>query len=62
MGENSLSFSLYFWTANFDNWVNLRTEVTAGVYKALNETGIVIPVGTAPAPRQSGAEAGDGGR
>ena len=62
MGENSLSFSVRFWTANFDNWVNLRTEVTAGVYKALNEAAIVIPVGTAPAPHQSGAQAGDTGR
>ncbi len=62
MGETSLRFSLRFWTANFDNWENVRTEVTDGVYQALNEAGIVIPVGTAPPPRQAGAQAGDGGR
>jgi small-conductance mechanosensitive channel len=62
MGETSLGFSLRFWTANFDNWVNLRTEVTAEVYKALNEAGIAFPVGVAPAPRQSGGQTSDGGR
>jgi potassium-dependent mechanosensitive channel len=58
MGENSLSFSLRFWTANFDNWVNVKTEVTAGVYKALIESGIAIPTGTAPTPRPSDTQTG----
>ena len=54
MVENCLQFSLRFWTMNFDIWEDLKTEVTAGIYQALNEAGIVIPVGTTP-PRQAGS-------
>jgi small-conductance mechanosensitive channel len=42
-GESSLDFVLWFWTANFGEWVQIRSDVYAGVYEALTEAGIKIP-------------------
>ncbi len=42
-GESSLDFLLRFWTANFDEWVQTRSEVTVRVNAALREAGIEIP-------------------
>ena len=42
-GDSSLNFSLRFWTANFDEWLNLKSEITVLVNKALNDANIEIP-------------------
>ncbi len=43
MGESSLDFRLLFWTAKFDEWVRIRSEVTFGVHDILVENNIEIP-------------------
>jgi len=42
-GDSSLNFRLRFWTADFDNWVNIRSEVTVAVNNAIVAAGIEIP-------------------
>ncbi len=42
-GESSLDFSLRAWTANFDDWVRIRSELMSAIHAALNEAGIEIP-------------------
>ncbi len=42
-GDSSLNFSLRFWTDNFEEWLNLKSEVTVQVNNALNEAKIEIP-------------------
>jgi small-conductance mechanosensitive channel len=62
-GASSLNFRLQFWTANFDDFFRIRSEMTVGVNKALREAGITIPFpqqdvyvkslpGTAPPPKK----------
>ncbi|MEJ2051237.1 MAG: mechanosensitive ion channel, partial [Calditrichota bacterium] len=42
-GDSSLNFSLRFWTDNFEEWLNLKSEVTVMVSNALKEANIEIP-------------------
>ena len=42
-GESSIDFTLRFWTADFDRWQQLASEVTIDVYEALGRAGIEIP-------------------
>jgi small-conductance mechanosensitive channel len=42
-GDSSLDFALRFWTADFDDWMNVQSDVLAAVNAALGEAGIEIP-------------------
>jgi len=43
MGESSLDFRLLFWTAKFDEWVRIRSEITFSVHDVLVKNDIEIP-------------------
>jgi small-conductance mechanosensitive channel len=43
MGESSLDFRLLFWTANFEEWLRIRSEVIFGVHDILYANDISIP-------------------
>ena len=43
MGESSLDFRLLFWTANFEEWLRIRSEVVFSIHDVLNQNGITIP-------------------
>jgi small-conductance mechanosensitive channel len=43
MGESSLDFRLLFWTANFEEWLRIRSEVIFAIHDILYENNIVIP-------------------
>lgn len=42
-GESSLNFELRFWSAWQDSWLQLQSDVTVAVARALREAGIEIP-------------------
>jgi small-conductance mechanosensitive channel len=42
-GDSSLDFAIWIWTANFDGWWQLRTDVFTAAFEALAEAGIEIP-------------------
>jgi small-conductance mechanosensitive channel len=42
-GESSLDFSARVWTAEFEEWLRIRSDVSVKIYKALHEAGIEIP-------------------
>jgi small-conductance mechanosensitive channel len=42
-GDSSLDFSLRFWTADFDDWMIVQSDVLAAVEAALRGAGIEIP-------------------
>jgi small-conductance mechanosensitive channel len=42
-GDSSLNFRLQFWTANFDDFFRIQSEITVAVHDALKEAGITIP-------------------
>ena len=42
-GESSLDFELRVWTGNLATWVELKSELTVAVNRALREAGIRIP-------------------
>lgn len=42
-GESSLNFELRFWSARQDTWLQLQSDVTVAVARALHEAGIEIP-------------------
>jgi len=42
-GESSLDFSLRFWTAEYENWLQLHSNLAVEVNQALQEAGIEIP-------------------
>jgi len=42
-GDSSLDFELRFWTANFETWMSLRTEISVSIYEAFEKAGITIP-------------------
>jgi small-conductance mechanosensitive channel len=42
-GESALEFSLRFWTADFDSWQVLASDVMIEVHARLGEAGITIP-------------------
>jgi small-conductance mechanosensitive channel len=43
LGESSLDFELRFWTADFERWQVLASDVMAEVYASLGRAGIQIP-------------------
>jgi small-conductance mechanosensitive channel len=42
-GESSLDFQLRAWTSDFDNWIQIRSELAVAVCAALADAGITIP-------------------
>ena len=42
-GQSSLNFRLMFWTATFDDFFRIRSEVYVAVSDALQEAGVTIP-------------------
>jgi len=42
-GESALNFELRFWSSQQDTWLQLQSDVTVAVAKALREAGIEIP-------------------
>ncbi len=42
-GDSTLDFSLRFWTGDFDDWMNVQSDVLAAVERALREAGVEIP-------------------
>jgi small-conductance mechanosensitive channel len=42
-GESALNFELRFWSARQDTWLDLQSNVTVAVAKALKQAGIEIP-------------------
>ncbi len=42
-GDSSLNFSLRAWTADFESWLVVRSELYTQIYAALAEAGIEIP-------------------
>ncbi|UCH85270.1 MAG: mechanosensitive ion channel [Candidatus Latescibacterota bacterium] len=42
-GDSSLNFELRIWTAHFDRFLRVKSEVTISVEKALKQAGITIP-------------------
>jgi len=42
-GDSALNFELRFWAAGQDTWFRLKSDVTIGMNRALNEAGIEIP-------------------
>jgi small-conductance mechanosensitive channel len=42
-GDSSLNFLLRFWTADFDNWRKIQSDITVGLDEALKKAGITIP-------------------
>jgi len=43
-GESSLDFQLRAWTAHFSTWVQIRSDLTISVSRALADAGIEIPL------------------
>jgi small-conductance mechanosensitive channel len=42
-GDSSVNFRILFWTNDFDNWINLKSDVLKDIYKAFAENEIQIP-------------------
>jgi small-conductance mechanosensitive channel len=42
-GDSSLDFVAWLWTANFDQWRRVGSEVAVSIHDALAEAGITIP-------------------
>lgn len=42
-GPSSIDFAIQAWTADFDEWVNIRTELSMRLYDELKAAGIEIP-------------------
>jgi small-conductance mechanosensitive channel len=42
-GDSSLNFLLRFWTGKFQDWWNIKSEVTVGINDAIKAAGIEIP-------------------
>ncbi len=42
-GESSLNFTVRAWTDNFDEWVNIRSDLTMRIHDAISAAGIQIP-------------------
>ena len=42
-GESSLDFSVRVWTANFEDWLRLRSQLHVEIFEALAKEGIEIP-------------------
>ncbi len=42
-GDNALLFDLRFWTDDFDNWPQIRSDIAVAANAALAEAGIAIP-------------------
>ena len=46
LGESSLDFELRAWTADFENWMQTRSDLVQGIYSSLLEAGVEIPFPT----------------
>jgi small-conductance mechanosensitive channel len=42
-GDSALEFILRFWTSNYSDWLDIRSDATFAVHDALQAAGIVIP-------------------
>jgi len=42
-GASSLDFSVRAWTRDYDNWLNIRSELITRIHTALQDAGIEIP-------------------
>lgn len=42
-GTSSLDFSIRAWTNDFDDWVNIRSQLTIRIYEVLQQAGVEIP-------------------
>jgi small-conductance mechanosensitive channel len=42
-GDSSLDFVVRFWTAEFDRWSQVSSDVRAAIYEAVRQAGIEIP-------------------
>jgi small-conductance mechanosensitive channel len=42
-GDSSLDFVVRFWTAEFDRWSQVSSDVRASIYEAVRQAGIEIP-------------------
>jgi small-conductance mechanosensitive channel len=42
-GDSSLDFVVRFWTAEFDRWSQVSSDVRASIYDAVRNAGIEIP-------------------
>ena len=43
MGNNAVMVKVYFWTSDFDSWVNLKSKMIKAIYNRFGEKGINIP-------------------
>ena len=43
LGASSLNFAIRAWTYDFDNWINIRSELMTRVHAALRDAGIEMP-------------------
>lgn len=43
-GDSALRFELRTWTRRFERWLQIRSELSTGVYAALRDAGIDIPL------------------
>ena len=43
-GTSALDFSLRAWTTDFDRWIDIRSDMLTGMYSALKQAGIDIPL------------------
>ncbi len=43
LSNSSVDFRVLFWTFDFSNWLNVKSEVLAIIYQQLRENGIEIP-------------------
>ncbi len=43
-GASALDFSLRAWTTDFDRWIDIRSDMLTGMYSALKQAGIDIPL------------------
>jgi len=42
-GDSSVNFRCLIWTNDIDNWLKIKSELSTGIYNALNEANITIP-------------------
>jgi small-conductance mechanosensitive channel len=42
-GDSALEFNLRFWTQDFDDWIQIRSDVLTAVHAKLTDAGIEIP-------------------
>jgi len=43
-GDSAINFELRAWTSHFERWARIQTELAAGVYAALRDAGMTMPL------------------